>query len=82
MCALGNVHVHFTGTVEDVLPFIERSDGMIVPLLRCPRLKILEMRKAVVSTSVVRFAWERVAETLLSAYAETVSCGGRVPPGS
>lgn len=130
--ALGNAHVRFTGTVEDVRPFVEQAGVVVVPLLSGggTRLKILEawaMGKAVVSTSVgaeglpavhgvnvmladaagafaqdvtqlldnepatnrlgaegrnvveEHFAWERVAESLLAAYSETLSCGGRVP---
>lgn len=133
--ALGNAHVRFTGTVDDVRPFVEPAGVVVVPLLSGSgtRLKILEswaMGKGVVSTrvgaeglpaahavnlmladgaeefaqgvtelldderAVVRlgtegrsiveehFTWERVARSLLAAYSETVSCGGRVPPES
>ena len=122
--ALASTHVRFTGTVEDVRPFVEQAGVVIVPLLSGggTRLKILEawaMGKPIVSTSVgaeglpgvhginlmladapggfagcvtdliddepargrlaaagrtlveERFAWERVGELLLAAYAET-----------
>ncbi len=129
--ALATAHVRFTGTVEDVRPFVEQAGVVVVPLLSGggTRLKILEawaMGKAIVSTavgaeglpavhganmlladdprcfaqSVTRllddetavtrlgaegrrvveeyFAWERVAQSLLAAYSETVNSGGRV----
>jgi len=55
--ALTGDGVRFTGTVDDVRPFMERASLVIVPLLAAggTRLKILEawsMGKAVVSTSI------------------------------
>jgi glycosyltransferase involved in cell wall biosynthesis len=57
MRTLGGAHVRFTGTVEDVRPFVEAAGVVVVPLLSGggTRLKILEawaMGKAVVSTRV------------------------------
>jgi sugar transferase (PEP-CTERM/EpsH1 system associated) len=55
--ALGGAQVQFTGTVDDVRPFVEQAAIVAVPLLSGggTRLKILEawaMAKAVVSTTV------------------------------
>lgn len=57
MRALGSARVRFTGTVDDVRPFLEAAGVVVVPLLSGggTRLKILEawaMGKAVVSTRI------------------------------
>ena len=54
--AAGDSHVHVTDAVEDVLPFLERFDALVVPIATASgtRLKILEAFAAgvpVVSTS-------------------------------